>query len=394
MPFALLTALLIALLTALTLAATNAPAHAMAQVIIADGAVATQGGLSWGPDSVRFAFAGKRLTIYNTVSGKMRQAPVADPFYVNWLKDGRVAALFLEGDNTMLALLNPDTGRLARVVMPPGTVSVHDLPLEKDILLLAQAFKKTTLRGLETKHALYSLSPDGQIKERFATSHVYDSRNAELPAHRGWIASRPNPVDGRMLLLEFRSPPERNQYIKLSMVDPATGGKDEIYRASAGVTPLEGDFSPNGRRIALANSDGRLGIVSMDGSVKAVDDNLSGVSPAWSPAGSQIFFGGRVFDSDGSSKKEVLAKEPSARCFWRPDGTGMAVVSEGGTLLLLAGIINPSALKEDKPPSTGTMLKLRLLRELLYEGLITNADYTARRDSIQADPIDSVGRTK
>ncbi len=127
----------------------------------------------------------------------------------------------------------------------------------------------------------------------------------------------------------------------------------------------------------------------MDGTLSAVDESLKGSSPAWSPAGSQIFFGGSVVDADGTGKKVLLPNEPnepSALGFWRPDGTGLAVLRQDGTLLLLEGVTTPVALPADAPPQAGLHAKLGLLAGLLKEGLITTEDYSQRAERIRKAP--------
>ncbi len=346
-------------------------------VVVAEGIRPAQGAVAWSPDSTRLAYTGERLTLYNAVDGGKSLIPVAHPFYTTWLGNGSVAALFTEGDNTMLALVAPDGSGLSRAVMPPGTVSVHEQPFTTG-LLIAQTERTVNPGGIETHHRLHVLLPDGSIRERFSTSHTHDRKTLGQRGRQGWVPSGPGPLDGRMLLLEYMSPQDRNPYMKLSIVDPASGGKEDLLRASSETLPKEGSWSPGGRAIALANSDGKLRTLSLDGTLSAVDESLEGSSPAWSPAGSQIFFGGSVVDADGSGRKVLLPDEPSARAFWRPDGTGLAVLKQDGTLLLLVGVTTPEAMPADVPPSAGLHAKLRLLAELLEDGLITTEDYALR----------------
>jgi len=361
-------------------------------VVVAEGIKPAHGAVAWSPDSTRLAYTGERLTLYNAADGVKSHVPVAHPFYITWLRNGSIAALFTEGGNTMLALVAPDGSGLSRAVMPQGTVSVHEQPFSTG-LLIVQTQRTVNPGGIETHHRLYVLLPDGSIRERFSTSHINDRKTLGLPgslaASQGWIPSGPGPLGGRMLLLEYMSPLDRNPYMKLSVVDPASGGKEDLLRASSETLPKQGSWSPGGRAIALANSDGKLRTLSMDGTLSAVDESLKGRSPAWSPAGSQIFFGGSVVDADGTDKKILLPNEPnepSALGFWRPDGTGIAVLRQDGTLLLLEGVTTPVALPADAPPPAGLHAKLRLLAGLLKEGLITTEDYSQRAERIRKAP--------
>ncbi len=383
-------------LGALTIAAvlTSAlAASAMAEpVVVAEGITPAHGAVAWSPDSTRLAYTGQRLTLYNAVGGAKSHVPVAHPFYITWLRNGSIAALFTEGGNTMLALVAPDGSGLSRAIMPPGTVSVHEQPFSTG-LLIAQTQITVNPDGIETHHRLHVLMPDSSISERFSITHINDRKTLGLPgslaARQGWLPSGPGPLGGRMLLLEHMSPLDRNPYMKLSVVDPASGGKEDLLRASSETLPMEGSWSPGGRAIALANSDGRLRILSMDGTLSAVEESLKGSSPAWSPAGSQIFFGGSIVSADGSGKKALLPNgpnKPSALGFWRPDGTGIAVLRQDGTLLLLEGVATPVALPADAPPSPGLHAKLRLLADLLEDGLISTEDYSQRVARIRKAP--------
>ncbi len=353
-------------------------------VVVAEGVTLAPASVAWSPDSMRLAYAAERLTLYNTVGGESSQVPVQRPFYITWLQNMSVAALFHEGENTMLALLAPDGRSLSRTVMPPGTTSVHEQPFREG-LLIAQAMKtrNTATGDIETRHALHVLQSDGSIVERFATSHVHDRRTMALPSHEGWLPAGPSPLAGRMLLLEYLSPKDRNPYTKLSIVDPVSGHREDLLRASSETLPLEGSWSPGGRAIALSNSEFKLRTLSMDGTLSAVDETLTGSAPAWSPAGSQIYFGGSVVMADGSAQKRIIPNGRTARGFWRPDGTGLAILTEDGTLTLHAGITIPKALPEDAPPPASLHAKLRLLTQLLAEGLISTQDYTGRAERLR-----------
>ncbi|MCK4910569.1 MAG: hypothetical protein KAR83_02955 [Thermodesulfovibrionales bacterium] len=353
-------------------------------VVVAEGITPAPGAVAWSPDSMRLAYAAERLTIYNTVGGEIAQVPVNRPYYITWLRNNSVAALFQEGENTMLALLAPDGRGLSRTVMPPGTTSVHEQPFAEGFLI-AQALRirSITPGGIETHHALHVLQSDGSIVERFATSHAHDRKTMALPAHEGWLPAGPGPLAGRMLLLEYLSPQDRNPYTKLSIVDPVSGHREDLLRTSPETLPAEGSWSPGGRAIALPNSDSKLRTLSMDGTLRAVDETLTGDFPAWSPAGSQIYFGGSVVMADGSAHKEIIPSDRTARGFWRPDGTGLAILTKDGTLSLHAGITTPMALPGDAPPPPGLHAKFRLLSQLLAEGLITTHDYTERAERLR-----------
>jgi Tol biopolymer transport system component len=361
---------------------------------IADG-VSTKGRVfAWSPDGTKVAYVSGTsgvsgvsgvyggLFVFNTLEKSASRIFAFKPFYINWLDDGRLATLYFEGNNTMLAMVSADGRNIQRALMPDGTRALYEHPLGGGLLIAQDRLQKTNT-SIEVSHRLSIFMPNGNIREIFSTGHVYAGSSGITPAQVGWMPSGPSPLDARMPLLERIEPNDRNSYTKLSLIDPITGGSEEIYRVTSETLPKTGAWSPRGDRLAISGGEMQLFMLGLDGSLKAVEDSLKGSHPAWSPAGSQLNFGDTVIDSDGNNFLKLQGAGEIVKSRWRPDGTGLLTLNSNGFLYLFSGIVKPSALKEDKAHDREAFDKLILLVELYLEGLINKIDYNTRVSKIR-----------
>jgi hypothetical protein len=117
-----------------------------------------------------------------------------------------------------------------------------------------------------------------------------------------------------------------------------------------------------------------------------VDKNISGAFPSWNPAGSEIYIGGWLVQSDGNALEQLLPEAHESAGIWSPDGTGLAILY-GNNLLYFDGFL-PTFHAGDRPMDERmiqTRNKLRLLKTLLKEKLISEEEFKMRRARLLAN---------
>jgi Tol biopolymer transport system component len=143
---------------------------------------------------------------------------------------------------------------------------------------------------------------------------------------------------------------------------------------------IAGSWSPDGRRLALTDSNGYFEMLDRGGISLPLDQGSRGLYPSWNPRGSQIFIGGYVMDSDGKNREELLPNSEKSIAKWSPDGTRIVIIS-GGDVWLFKDF-NPHFIPPDKPRDEALSKKILLLKELMNEGLLTESEYQERYDRL------------
>jgi hypothetical protein len=236
----------------------------------------------------------------------------------------------------------------------------------------------------EFEHGLFAYSVSGEpVREVFRTSRVYAIKDPNVAFFKGWVRAGPNPLGEEMLFLEIVDPPALKPYLKINLVDHVTGSKREITRMQRGMFRSSGSWSPRGGKAALSDEYGHLRILGLDGTLRSVDESITGEHPSWNPRGSQIFFGGYVVGSGGEGKEEIVPDGRRSFASWSPDGTRLALVLDG-ELWLLSGF-RPSFVPSEGPFDEGLKRKVRILRELFAEGLLTQQEYIKRYNRLRKE---------
>ena len=148
--------------------------------------------------------------------------------------------------------------------------------------------------------------------------------------------------------MEQIKPPVFMPYSKISVVDFLTGKIQVITDNGRIKRNIAGSWSPDGRRLALTDADGYFEMLDSGAGISvSVDRGSPGTYPSWNPKGSQIFIGGYVMDSDGKNKEELLPNSAKSLAKWSPDGTKIAILSNGDLWLLKD--FKPHFVPPDKP---------------------------------------------
>jgi len=356
----------------------EAPVKKFSPQEIADRVGSTSGSVAWSPDGKKLAYVGEkdgRVFIYELGSGGVKHLKPGGAWFVTWASENELMVLYDDGGNPALGRADADTLEVRKNSLPERPLSAYLLEDGPAVLLQASKVEKISF-GTEVLIKLLRFDIDsGRSKVVYRSSRVLPKRIG-ISAAGGWIEAGPNPLDSLVMLLEYVYPPAVRSYLKLAVLDYMTGRRTEVSRHQSAGFETQGSWSPDGRRIALTTLEGRLRVLGLDGAMTAVDDSLKGTSPAWNPAGSQIYFGGYVVGSDGSRAERIIGDGAASRAFWAPDGRSMALV-ERGNLWLLGGF-EPKFLEPDTPADEELAEKVRLLKELMMEEFITTGEYVER----------------
>lgn len=346
------------------------------------------GSVAWSPDGKHIAYIGKRVEIYDTGSGEKSRLGLEGAYFIEWASEGELLVLFRAAGDARLGWVDAETLNVNETALPVEADAAY--PLGDRKLLLAAAGAERISIGLDVSYGLYVHDlKDGSLREAYASSRILPRENTAEDV-RGWLSAGPNPLGGETVLLELVDPPALAPYLRICTVDYATGRKTEITRIHRGDFRPSGSWSPLGRRAALVDEDGRLRILGLGGALLAVDDGVSGKHPAWNPRGGLIFFGGYMLSTDGKQREELVpGGDRESAAFWSPDGTGMALLSQG-SLWLLSGF-TPSLAPAEGGGDESLRRKIGILRDLLEDGLLTEEEYYGRYEALIEKYVSSRG---
>ncbi len=125
---------------------------------------------------------------------------------------------------------------------------------------------------------------------------------------------------------------------------------------------------------------GAVEIRNRNGSAVMLDPVVSGKYPSWNPAGSRIYAGGYLVDSDGRNREQVVRNGRGSIGEWSPDGRMLAVAA-GGDLLLFQDI-RSAFVPPDKPLDRHMTGTLSRLRKQLAEGTLSREEYKDRKRNL------------
>ncbi|MCK4910942.1 MAG: PD40 domain-containing protein [Thermodesulfovibrionales bacterium] len=340
---------------------------------------------AWSPDGRRIAYIARKLYVHDLTTDKRKKLPLGKPYFVAWGGDAPgILALYLEGDKTMLGIIDPDTLEARARAIPFRASAAYPLGGARGVLLVGSSLEKLRI-GPRVAHELYHYDPvKDSFERKFHITRIYMPGAMRYDHLRSWLPSGPGPITERMLFAKIVVPPVAPHHVTIIAIDPLVGDSADLRRLDEVWVPEGASWSPSGTRVAISTDDGSLRLLGMDGSLASVDDSIKGRHPSWSPAGSQIYFGGHIINSDGTGKTPVLGngsstpgKMSGSMAWWGPEGTDMAL-SAGGRLWLLRDVATPSLLREDAPLPGRRLKSIRMLRELLMEELITGQEYKER----------------
>lgn len=335
-----------------------------------------EGAFAWDPDGARAGWIeGGSVMICDIATQKKTSTVSGGYTHLLWDTAG-LYAIKGAASKTSLSMIDPASGNVERTIALGVPVSgIYSSGNGGEVILLWESFVRSKL-GMDVNYALYALDlKSGKLDRKFSDYRIGFGRNMDARYYRGWAGV--SPMESKALLLDYISPPALRSYMRFTMVDYLQKGRVDIARSDILEITSHASWSPDGRRVAFAVDGAGLAIIDIDDGALVVQEGLSGLWPAWSPAGDKLYFGGALISPDDASREEILSSAVRTIGWWSPDGTMLAVADGKGALRLISGFApSDSGMKPD------TRQKLLDLKGLLIDGLISQDEYNIRRDRL------------
>ena len=342
------------------------------------------GAAAWSPDSKRLAvIKGQGLTIIDTDLGISRTIPGIQPVFIDWAPGKDLLAVNKAEGMNELTEIDPADGTIRTLSARKSLIAAKWLDPPGSYILLDSEVKQRSI-GTFVTYKFHRID-HGEEKVFFNLESYFPTREKNIDAISAWTYAGIRPQHDTMLVLEFHNPPAVESFTLFKTADPVITEETGIVKLAGNRFSIPSSWSPDGSRLAITDDKGLLIILDMDKpeNMLPVNQDIGGRYPAWNPHGSQIYLGGWLLRSDGSVLGQVVSDAFDSIGIWSPDGTRLAVIT--GTDLLYFDGFSPSFSGRDKDVSEGkenNRDKLRLLKKLLKDGLISNEEFKARRTKL------------
>ncbi len=346
-------------------------------VILASGIPATPGSLAWSPDGKRLALTGKTLTILDIDSGRKESFPANNPYYAAWASDGTLYALSVNAENkSLLCSLADGNPRLKETVLDGRIDAVY--PTSDRKLVFRSVHSKRYSFGTEiSAEAVQQDLATGNSKTLYSFSRTCVVEQPDISQWTSLMHAGLNPLEDTLLVMEHIKPPHQPLYARVKAINVTTGESSNISDPDNRKPYISACWSPDGKRAALADRDGRIEIRNRFGRGSALDASPLGIFPSWNPKGSSIYAGGYLIDSNGLNKEVLLENASASIGAWSPDGSMLAVVVNGR--LVLFRHMQPSYIAPDGPLDPALRERLSVLDRLRADNLISENAYKAQQ---------------
>lgn len=357
---------------------------------ISRGVAGEPGTVAWSPSGERLAYISGRLYISAPDGSGKLKSPLKGVYFVSWAHKDRLLALGVRGKAVYAYLLGPDGKPVSESLLPFAPDAAFQVKGAFETLVLTRDISEDLSIGLRTRSELHVFDvPSGESREVFSMERIHPRALRGKGFVMGWSGAGPSPLDGLIPIIEYYDPPAVNPYVVVSLVDYATGRSRRIFRAPF-LRLLDGaGWSAGGSTLAVADTEGVLRLIGRDGAAYVPDEDISGRFAAWGPSGRVICFGGRLMmapDVDPSFGQmgrsvELPGVSSQAACAMSPSGE-MAALTVDGTLYVYFAVTQAGAPFIEEALDEDTPSKVRLLRELLSEGLIKRKEYEMRLERL------------
>ncbi|MBI5142978.1 MAG: hypothetical protein HZA20_12450 [Nitrospirae bacterium] len=350
------------------------------------GVSARPGAVAWSPDGERLAvIKGGDLVVLDAASGRSSTIGDVDPVFVDWSPGDDLLVVGNDGGKRLLFTMSADLSRratLKTIDRPDAAMWISSPELPESIgtsgsyAVLSAAADESRIGTFVTYRLEYAEEPGNG---RIILAHRAYSPERKVPADYlvGWTHNPVRPVHETLLTPRFRKPPAFPPVTLFATVDPVTGEESELFELSGRRFSVPASWSPDGSRLALTDDAGRL-IVYATGSgayPEPAAGEALGLYPSWNPVGSLIYLGGLLVDPAGNTVRRLISDDPASIGVWSPDGASLAVVTGKG-LYIFSGIAPSTAFDKTALALRG---KLRLLRRLYKDSLVTGDEYRERK---------------
>jgi hypothetical protein len=350
-------------------------------ITIASGVPAKPGTLAWSPDGERLAFLGKTLIVYDMAAGKPQSLSIDNPYYVAWASDNTLYILSRNRTgNTMLYSLDKKISVIQSMALDQDADALYPAADGKSLIILSTKMKSLPFGTTISTIVMVRTLAANNAKTVYSFNNTSVIKNPDVALWTAWTNAGLNPLDDAVLVMEHLKPPVDISYTRVKMVDLATGGISEISDPNTRRSYLSASWSPDGKRVVMTDINGRLEIRNRLGAGTVLDWSFSAVYPSWNPQGSRIYAGGYLIDSDGKNRELLITNAAGSFSQWSPDGTRLAVVTNGD--LLLFRNIPASYIPPDKPFDRSLAQKLLLLKDLVGKGVLSPQEYNEQRHKL------------
>jgi len=348
---------------------------------IASGVPARPGSVSWSPDGRRLAFISNGLRMVDVESGGQRAVAIDNPSYIAWAADKRTLYAVVEkkGRN---ALCSIDAVSLAikEIFLDSEADAIYPSADNGKLLIFSTSARNFDF-GTELSYRVFAFElSNGTTKTLYASSKIHPMTQLDMNVLLAWTHAGVSPLDNSLLIIEHVKPPAVASYSRVNSLDTMTGETGEISDQQDRKSYVSASWSPDGRRLALSLSDGRIELRNLHNEETTLGRPVTGFYPSWNPRGSMIYTGGYLVDSDGKNSEALFKNAFKSISWWSPDGTKLAVAA--GNILTLFSGLTPSLAPPDRPLDTALSTKLSVLRNLLQDGLLNGQEYRERKDRL------------
>ncbi len=345
------------------------------------------GTAAWSPDSSRFAIIkNDELLIFNTATGHFRVLDGIVPLYIEWAPGSNLLAVHkTEISNELLKVdVSKETFQIVPIKEEPEAVKWL-YPPDRFIVFS----KKIISQSIGTFVTYTFTGVDKQNVQTFYNRDSYfPTRDENIDFTSGWTFAGVRPLHDTVLAPEYHDPPRLPPFTLFKTVDPVIDETYDLFTLSDTIFSAPSTWSPDGSRLAIVDSSGALSIVNVSKPDERLysEDVVRGRYPSWNSSGSQLYIGGWIVESDGSILEQLIPDARESLGIWSPDGTGLIIVYESD-LFYLNGFV-PEFHEEDRPMDEELMNagdKIRLLKNLLNEDLMTVKEFKVRRTRLLAN---------
>lgn len=285
---------------------------------------------------------------------------------------GRLAVVLASGGQSILRCYDLKGTLIAETSVPARVTSLA-WRSERELLTTALVLKKFSF-GTELASFLYRWDLKGQPAETAIYAVTIRPQLAKLPEEALYRTSSMalSPYGDEIAYTVLKDPPLFSPYLRVSLRHLDSGAEKvlaEIAIGSGG--PV---YTPDGESLLVGNHGGLARRLALPSGNETNAWPAQGDRIASSPSGSYLLMDGRLFQ-DG----RLVSSLPSeATAAFLPDGSGLAVASNRGLFLV-------TGFKDEKPAARpGNLERILELRKLRMQGLITDAEFKARRKKVSA----------
>jgi WD40 repeat protein len=351
------------------------------------GVPSRPGAAVWSNDSAQLAvIRGSSMIIIDTISGSSKVIKGTTPLYLEWSPGDDLLVISKNGANNELIRISHMDGSHNAITLKHSPVSARWYIPPDDILILSLNENIMKIGTFATYR--FSLVSDNIVNDFFKGEVYYPTLSRDIDITTGWIYPEIRPLYETVITPMFHSPPVIAPYTNFRTVDPVTGIERDINKFNSRRFSVPSSWSPDGSRLAVTNDEGLLTILDVNNPIDSgpINHDITGLVPAWNPAGSQIYLGGWLVHSDGQALTQILADAFHSLGFWSPDGKKLAIITKDDMMHIKN--ISPFFIPPDRPFDSSLSRardKFRILKDLYKNGLLMLNEFNERKIKILDD---------